>query len=74
MQQLHLNDWVTTVLKCLEQNEKRAERRQKVDATTFPRHVSWAVDQHIGQVLKFLQIWKPEYLELMSEITESDSK
>lgn len=41
---------------------------------TFISHVSEVVNQLVGQASKFMQIWEPEVLELLSEITESDPK
>lgn len=48
---------------------KRDMHRQIVYANTFTSHVSEAVDQPIGLVCGFLQIWETEELNLQSEIT-----
>lgn len=41
---------------------------------TFTIDVSEGVNQVIGQVCRFVPIWAPSKLDLLSEITKSDSK
>lgn len=62
-----------TVLKSLKQKKKRDGQRGKVHANTFKNHVSDVVNQIIGQVCRFEQIWNLEDPKLPSEIPECNS-
>lgn len=62
--------WVTIVLTCLEQSEKRGGPRRTMYVVTFISHVRDAVKQLIGQYSRFVQIRELEELEVTSEVTK----
>lgn len=58
---------------CLEQLEKCGENRQKVNADTSTSHASEIVSHFSGKVHRAVQMWELEKIELLAEVTQSNS-